>query len=276
MSDESLETIKQTAEIAAEETVTEVAEAVSEAAEIFDNTEAMNPAQADEADEPAGDSCPADISETDVEASEEDEDSEEEVKEKPYRGSIPAAILAGIVGGFVGILLVTLIGGITNNFGIFSFFFIPVCIAGATALFKGNRGIPGLISMIVFTALGLYLVPTFCAAAERAARSGVSLLSTPLLATTMIGSNNFLTDFALNTAHVFPVLFCAAGVLFANELLKLKGKKQATAEAAAEAEVLRASDAAELTDAETETATDTEAANTQADDIIADNADSEE
>ena len=50
------------------------------------------------------------------------------------------------------------------------------------------------------------------AAVLYAAKQGISLLSVPLLAVTMVGKTNFLTGIAFSSAYVFPIVFAIIGL----------------------------------------------------------------
>ncbi len=140
----------------------------------------------------------------------------------PADGSVAASLLAGIVGCIVGMILCALGGGMTSTPGMFLFLLIPLLIGGANLLFRGIRRIPGLVITIVFSALGVWLVPSLTAAAMAARKQGLSILSVPLIALSRIGTANYFTNLAFDTAHVFPVLFAAIGILIAWEVYRLK------------------------------------------------------
>ena len=146
----------------------------------------------------------------------------EEASDMPSGGSAAVSLLAGLVGCIVGTLLCAAGGGRTSTLGMFLFVLIPMAIGAANLLFRGNRGVPALVITAVFTALGVFLVPSLTAAAVTARTQGLSVFSVPLIALSRIGTANYFTEFALDTAHVFPVVFAVIGVLIVWELYKLK------------------------------------------------------
>ena len=146
----------------------------------------------------------------------------EEAPDTPSGGSAAVSLLAGLAGCIVGTLLCAAGGGMTSTLGRFLFLLIPLAIGAADLLFRGNRGVPALVITAVFTALGVFLVPSLTAAAVTAGTQGLSILSVPLIAFSRIGIANYFTEFALDTAHVFPVVFAVIGVLIAWELYRLK------------------------------------------------------
>ena len=141
-------------------------------------------------------------------------------------GSVPASILAGIVGCLIGVILCTLAGGTSTSLGQLFFLLIPLCIGFFHFLFHGDLGVPGLIVTIVFSAVGLYLVPSFSAAAGVAARDAVSLFAVPLLAFSGAGDSSYFSKLAFDTAHVFPPVFVIMGILIAWQLYRMKRGKQ--------------------------------------------------
>ena len=193
------------------------ADAESQAAEEAGESEASGEAspevrEADTADQP--DSVPegGELS-----------DDEEPVKE--YKGSPASSVLAGILGCIIGVIISALGGGLGSTIGWFLVVAIPLCICGLNLLLKGHRGAVGIALESVFTAAGIYILPALTAAAEVTARKGVSVLSAPLLALSKIGEANYLTDFALNSAHIFPIIYAIIGVLLSYEFFKLKKKE---------------------------------------------------
>ncbi|MBR4742895.1 MAG: hypothetical protein IK082_01745 [Oscillospiraceae bacterium] len=147
---------------------------------------------------------------------------EEAIPDTPSGGSAAVSLLAGLVGCAVGTLLCAAGGGMTSTLGRFLFLLIPLAVGAADLLFRGDRGVPGLVITAVFTALGVFLVPSLTAAAVTAKTQGLSVFSVPLIALSRIGTANWFTDFAFDTAHVFPVVFAVIGVLIAWELYRLK------------------------------------------------------
>ena len=146
----------------------------------------------------------------------------EEASDMPSGGSAAVSLLAGLVGCIVGTLLCAAGGGRTSTLGLFLFVLIPLAIGAANILFRGNRGVPALVITAVFTALGVFLVPSLTAAAVTARTQGLSVLSAPLIAFSKIGIANYFTGFTLDTAHLFPIVFAVIGVLISRELYKLK------------------------------------------------------
>ena len=137
-------------------------------------------------------------------------------------GSAAVSLLAGLIGCIAGMILCALGGGMTSTLGRFLFLLIPLAIGAANLLFRGSRRVPALVITAAFAALGTCLVPSFTAAAETAGNQGLSVLSVPLIALSKVPTANYFTGFALDTAHVFPVLFAAIGVLIAWEMYKKK------------------------------------------------------
>ena len=137
-------------------------------------------------------------------------------------GSPAVSVLAGLVGCIVGTILCAAGGGMTSTPGMFLFLLIPLAIGAANLLFRGSRGAAGLAITAVFTALGTWLVPSLTAAAATVRNQGLSVFSIPLVALSKAGIANYFTDFALDTSHIFPVLFAVIGVLIVWELYKRK------------------------------------------------------
>ena len=79
-------------------------------------------------------------------------------------------------------------------------------------LLKGDKGIGGFVITVLLTALGVFLAPSFGAAALYAIKHGISVLSVPLIVITMIGKSNFLTDISFSSAYVFPIVFAIIGL----------------------------------------------------------------
>ena len=132
------------------------------------------------------------------------------------------SLLAGIVGCFVGWILCALGGGTSTTLGLFLFLLIPLAIGAANLLFNGSRGIPGLVITIIFSVLGVWLVPALTTAAASVMKQGLSILSAPLVALTKVGSSGYFSDLAFDTAHVFPVVFAVIGVWIVWQLYQLK------------------------------------------------------
>lgn len=147
---------------------------------------------------------------------------EDDLPETPSDGTTAFSLLAGVVGCFVGTILCAAGGGMTSTLGMLLFLLIPLAIGAANLLFKGSRRIPGLVITALFTALGVWIVPSFTAAAADIKAQRLSFFSLPLIAVTKIGKASYFTDFAFDTAHVFPFLFAVVGVLIVWELYKMK------------------------------------------------------
>ena len=145
-----------------------------------------------------------------------------DVQESPSDGSVVFSLLAGIVGCFVGWILCALGGGTSTTLGLFLFLLIPLAIGAANLLFNGSRGIPGLVITIIFSVLGVWLVPALTTAAASVMKQGLSILSAPLVALTKVGSSGYFSDLAFDTAHVFPVVFAVIGVWIVWQLYQLK------------------------------------------------------
>ena len=148
--------------------------------------------------------------------------SPEERGTEPGDGSAAVSVLAGLVGCIAGTLLCAAGGGMASTPGRFLFLLIPLAIGAANLLFRGSRKIPALVITAVFSLLGVFLVPSLTAAAAAAGKQGLSLLSVPLIALSRIGTANYFTDLALDSAHVFPVVFAVIGVLIAWEAYRLR------------------------------------------------------
>ena len=144
----------------------------------------------------------------------------------PSGGSVPASILAGIVGCLIGVILCSLAGGTSTSLGQLLFLLIPLCIGIFHLLFHGNLGVPGLIVTTVFSAIGLYLVPSFSAAAGVESRDGVSVFAVPLLAFSGAGNNTYFSKMAFDTSHVFPPVFVIMGILIVWQLYRMRREKQ--------------------------------------------------
>ena len=174
-----------------------------------------------EPEAPAAEDLSAAIPEEDITESPEPVQAEE-ASDMPSGGSAAVSLLAGLAGGVVGTFLCAAGGGMTSTLGRFLFLLIPLAIGAADLLFRGNRGVPGLVITAVFTALGVFLVPSLTAAAVTAGTQGLSVFSIPLIALSRIPTANYFTGFAFDTAHVFPVLFAVIGVLIAWEFYRLR------------------------------------------------------
>ena len=174
-----------------------------------------------EPEAPAAEDLSAAVPEEDITESPEPVQAEE-ASDMPSGGSAAVSLLAGLAGGVVGTFLCAAGGGMTSTLGRFLFLLIPLAIGAADLLFRGNRGVPGLVITAVFTALGVFLVPSLTAAAVTAGTQGLSVFSIPLIALSRIPTANYFTGFTFDTAHVFPVLFAVIGVLIAWEFYRLR------------------------------------------------------
>ena len=139
------------------------------------------------------------------------ENAETPVKEKKS-GSIPAAVVGGIIGLFIALIVISICCGVTGGMRYFPYILIPLGICFGVVLLKGDKGPWGFGITVVLTALGVFLAPAFGAAVLYAAKQGISLLSVPLLAVTMVGKANFLTGIAFSSAYVFPIVFAVIGL----------------------------------------------------------------
>ena len=174
-----------------------------------------------EPETPAAEDLSAAVPEEDITESPEPVQAEE-ASDMPSGGSAAVSLLAGLAGGVVGTFLCAAGGGMTSTLGRFLFLLIPLAIGAADLLFRGNRGVPGLVITAVFTALGVFLVPSLTAAAVTAGTQGLSVFSIPLIALSRIPTANYFTGFTFDTANVFPVLFAVIGVLIAWEFYRLR------------------------------------------------------
>ena len=68
---------------------------------------------------------------------------------------------------------------------------------------KPDLNIGGLVCEIIFTALGMFVLPAFFTALHHVKANGTSFLSGPLVALTEIGNSNFFTNFGFVSSTVF-------------------------------------------------------------------------
>lgn len=127
-------------------------------------------------------------------------------------GSIPAAVVGGVIGLFVALIIISICCGVTGGMRYFPYILIPLGICFGVVLLNGDKGSWGFGITAVLTALGVFLAPAFGAAVLYALKQGISVLSVPLLAVTMVGKENFLTGIAFSSAYVFPIVFAAIGL----------------------------------------------------------------
>ena len=170
----------------------------------------------DELENTMAESGDEDIGEVSAEKSDDTEESEDEVIDAPVKkknyGSIPAAIVGGIIGVFVSLIVISICCGVTGGMRYFPYVLIPLCTCFGVVLLKGDKGICGFVITVLLTALGVFLAPSFGAAALYAIKHSISVLSVPLIAITMIGKSNFLTDISFSSAYVFPIVFAIIGL----------------------------------------------------------------
>ncbi len=136
-----------------------------------------------------------------------------------------------IIGAFVGMLIGTLPASIWALIFGFSFtplyLLVPLCIYFGIRLFRGVDGKRGLILIIIFSLIGLYLTALSCQATVDVVRFKMSILNLPLVTIAMIGKSGVLPSPAFSSANVFPVVFTAIGVMLTYEpLRKLKGSSE--------------------------------------------------
>lgn len=143
----------------------------------------------------------------------ENADIEEELPAvKKDGGSVLMSVIAGLLGTFIALLLISLCCGITGGIRYFPFILLPLCICFANVIFKGDKSVPGIICNIIFTALGVFLVPAFFSAVQYCLKHGTSLITIPFVALGRITDKNFFTDISLSSHTVFPIIFAIIGV----------------------------------------------------------------
>ena len=158
---------------------------------------------------------------------EETEELEEGYEEDRYidTGSVPASILGGLVGMFIALILCTAAFVIFDTMPYLMFFLFPLCVCFMSLVFKGSLNIGGLVCEIIFTALGIFVLPAFFTACRFVKANGTSFFSVPLLALTEVGSSNFFTNFAFSTSTVFPILIAIIGIIISWQIFRLKKAK---------------------------------------------------
>lgn len=158
-----------------------------------------------------------------VEEIEETEEYEEEIYVD--EGSVPASILGGLVGMLVALILCTAIFAIFGSIPYIFFLLFPLSICFFSLVFKGSLNVGGLVCEIIFTALGIFILPAFFTANTLVKASGTSFLSVPLVALTEVGNTNFFTNFAFATSTVFPILIAVIGIIVTWQIFRLKKAK---------------------------------------------------
>ena len=143
-------------------------------------------------------------------------ETEEEIpepeEEKINYGSVPASILAGIVGAFIALIIAAASSAIFGGERLFPYILFPLLICVFTKLFSGHTGAAGFIVTVLFSFAGMYLVPAFVYATEYCSQHEISVLSVPLVAATSVAENNFLTGFAVQSADILPIVLVLAGL----------------------------------------------------------------
>lgn len=141
-------------------------------------------------------------------------------------GTVFLSVLAGIVGAFAALLVMSVCFGITGGVRYFPFILLPLCICFANILFKGNKALAGLACCIIFTALGVFLAPAFFSAVSYCAKQDASFLTVPLVALGKVGENNFFTDISFSSQTVFPVVFAIIGIAVSWQIGKYYRNRQ--------------------------------------------------
>ena len=164
---------------------------------------------------------------SEIEINNEVEEIEEYEEEYRYvdEGSVPASILGGLVGMLVALILCTAVFAIFGRMPYIFFLLLPLSICFFSLIFKGSLNIGGLVCEIIFTALGIFMLPAFFTASTLVKASGTSFLSVPLIALTEVGSINFFTNIAFATSTLFPILIAAIGITAVWQILRLKKAK---------------------------------------------------
>ena len=143
----------------------------------------------------------------------ENTDIEEELPAvKKDGGSVLLSVFAGVLGTFIALLLISVCCGVTGGIRYFPFILIPLCICFANVILKGDKSVPGIICNIIFTALGIFLVPAFFSAVQYCLKQGTTLITLPLVALGRVTENNFFTDISFSSHTVFPIIFAIIGV----------------------------------------------------------------
>ena len=160
------------------------------------------------------------------------ETEEEEVfeeAEEEYRyidtGSVPASVLGGIIGMIVTLIICTIIYGIFQSVPYLLFFLFPFIICVFSLLLKGSLTFGGLMCEIIFTALGIFFLPSFLVAFDYVVSMDTSVFSVPLVALSLVGKNNFFSTFTFSTQTVFPILIAILGITIVWHVYKLKKAK---------------------------------------------------
>ena len=142
----------------------------------------------------------------------EDELLETETEEKIRYGSVPASILAGLVGAFIALILAAVSSAVFGGERLFPYILFPLLICIFTKLFSGHTGLAGFIITVLFSLAGMLLVPAFVYACEYCAQHEIVFLSVPLVAATSAVKHNFLTDFSACSADILPIVLVLAGL----------------------------------------------------------------
>lgn len=142
-------------------------------------------------------------------------------------GSVLASVLAGIAGGFVALILCTLLGGKDGSLLYLPCILFPLLILAAIRLFGGRKGAPGMVCEVVFSFLGLFLLPVFLYTSNYLGSQGVSRLVTPLYALANIGDHHFLKTAGFRSATIYPILFILIGLAIACTVFKYEGQGEA-------------------------------------------------
>lgn len=151
----------------------------------------------------------------------------EELEEERYidEGSVAASVLGGLVGMIIALILSSVIFGIFDKMPYLMYFLFPLCVCFMSLVFNGSLNRGGLICEIIFTVLGIFILPAFFSAFHYVKVSGTSFLSVPLVALSEIGTSNFFTNISFSTATVFPVIIAIIGIIISWNIFKLKKAK---------------------------------------------------
>ncbi|MBQ8830143.1 MAG: hypothetical protein IJ017_00915 [Oscillospiraceae bacterium] len=167
------------------------------------------------------------MSEFEINNEVEEIDETEEYEEDVYvdEGSVAASVLGGLVGMFIALILCTAVFIIFDSMPYILFFLFPLCVCFMSLVFKGSLNKGGLVCEIIFTALGIFMLPAFFTACHYVKANGTSFLSVPLVALSEIGNSNFFTNFGFTTSTVFPILIAVIGIIISWQILRLKKAK---------------------------------------------------
>ena len=155
------------------------------------------------------------------------EEIKEEFEEDVYidEGSAAASVLGGLVGMIISLIICTAVFEIFGSMPYLLFFLFPFCTLFMSLVFKGSLNVGGLVCEIVFTALGIFILPAFFTALHYVKVNGTSFLSVPLVALTEVGNSNFFTNFGFVSSTILPILIATIGIIVSWQILRLKKSK---------------------------------------------------